>query len=73
MAAGALAGHRGQAAQAALDSRCQVSREQARLWVAAFGWVVGPGSAVPAAVEEAVPSEEEPAQEVLELQQGFGE
>eukprot|EP00969_Alexandrium_andersonii_P293187 12958614-Alexandrium_andersonii.AAC.1 len=37
MAAGALAGDRGQAVQAALAGRVEVSREEARLWAAAFG------------------------------------
>eukprot|EP00969_Alexandrium_andersonii_P191315 8450773-Alexandrium_andersonii.AAC.1 len=62
MAAGALAGHRGQAVQGALEGRCEVSREQVRLWAAAFGRR-SRRSAVPGATEEEVLSEEEPAQE----------
>eukprot|EP00969_Alexandrium_andersonii_P016566 725328-Alexandrium_andersonii.AAC.1 len=61
MAAGASAGHRGQAVQAALAGRCEVSREQARLWAAAFGR--SPCSAAPGPTEEEVLSEEEPVQE----------
>eukprot|EP00969_Alexandrium_andersonii_P038419 1682989-Alexandrium_andersonii.AAC.1 len=36
IAAGGLAGRRSQAARAALADRCEVSREEARLWRAAF-------------------------------------
>eukprot|EP00969_Alexandrium_andersonii_P116413 5146322-Alexandrium_andersonii.AAC.1 len=43
IARGTLAGRLGPAAQAALSGRCQVSREHARLWVAAFGRPGDPG------------------------------
>eukprot|EP00969_Alexandrium_andersonii_P083890 3701714-Alexandrium_andersonii.AAC.1 len=35
--AGSAAGRRGDAVQAALAARCAVSRQEARLWCAAFG------------------------------------